>query len=54
VLGGLFEIDNVAALDFEVSVSLAGQIHRQLREVTTGRRARRAGWPGVARPPVDE
>jgi hypothetical protein len=54
VLGGRFEIDNVAALDFEVSVSLAGQIHRQVREVTRGRPARRARWPGVARPPVDD
>jgi hypothetical protein len=36
ILGGQFEADNVAACDFEVALSIAGQLHRQLKDVPPG------------------
>jgi hypothetical protein len=51
VLGGLFEIDNVTTMDFEAAVSLAGQIHQQVREVSPGRAGRHSS--GERRVDVD-
>lgn len=36
ILGGAFEADNIAAYDFEVALSLAGQLHRQLKDLPPG------------------
>ena len=35
-LGGSFELDNVEASDFVVTVDLAGQIHEQIRDLPPG------------------
>lgn len=35
-LGGAFEVDNVEVIDFVVGLTIAGQIHRQIRDLPPG------------------
>ena len=36
VLGGEFEVTNLAVTDFEVAVNLAGQLHEQIKDLPDG------------------
>jgi Domain of unknown function (DUF1851) len=51
VLGGSFETDNIVVVDFVVKLTIAGQLHDQLRQLPPGRQDRRhrgeLGPPGL-------
>jgi hypothetical protein len=36
VLGGAIEVENIAALDYVVASSIAGQLHRQVKDLPPG------------------
>ena len=36
ILGGKIEMDNISVMDFVVSLDIAGQLHRQLRDRPPG------------------
>ena len=36
ILGGETDLDNIMTMDFEVSLYIAGQLHRQVRDTPPG------------------